>query len=141
MTLPNELPFFFLLSEKNLINIFLINIFYKFNSCFFLEYYVNLMYKERKSLRLAGYDYSSAGIYFITICTRDRVSSFGKITDTKITLSEIGMIARQFWLEIPNHFKHVSLDDFVIMPNHLHGILILDYSIVGTRHGVSLDFG
>jgi len=53
--------------------------------------------------------------------------------------SELGSIASQYWLEIPQHFPHVKLDEFVIMPNHIHGILILDYSLVGTRHGVSLQ--
>jgi REP element-mobilizing transposase RayT len=59
-------------------------------------------------------------------------------------LSEIGQIASKFWLGIPDHFPHVKLDEFVIMPNHIHGLLILDYSLVGThfvgtRHGVSLQ--
>lgn len=53
-------------------------------------------------------------------------------------LSHIGSIASQYWIEIPKHFPHVRLDEFVIMPNHLHGILILDYSCVGARHGVPL---
>lgn len=97
------------------------------------------MSKERKSIRLTNYDYSSEGVYFITICTENRHSFFGRVEDSKITYSEIGLIAHQYWLEIPNHFSHVELDDFVIMPNHIHGILNLDYSKMGTRHGVSLQ--
>ena len=54
-------------------------------------------------------------------------------------LSEIGSIASQFWMEIPNHFAHTRVDEFVVMPNHLHGIIILDYSHVGSRHGVTLQ--
>ena len=54
-------------------------------------------------------------------------------------LSEIGLIASKYWLEIPDHFHHVKLDEFVVMPNHIHGILILDYSMVGPRHGVALQ--
>jgi putative transposase len=96
------------------------------------------MNKERKQIRLTDWDYSSEGIYFITICCRDRQSFFGKINNNEMILSEIGLIASQYWLEIPDHFPHVLLDEFVVMPNHIHGILILDYSIVGTRHGVSL---
>jgi hypothetical protein len=52
--------------------------------------------------------------------------------------SEIGSITSKYWLEIPDHFPHVKLDEFVVMPNHIHGIIILDYSLVGSRHGVAL---
>jgi REP element-mobilizing transposase RayT len=97
------------------------------------------MNKDRKLLRLADWDYSSDGIYFITICCKDRQSYLGSISNNEIVLSEIGLIASQYWLEIPDHFPHVKLDEFIIMPNHIHGILILDYSLVGTRHGVSLQ--
>jgi putative transposase len=95
--------------------------------------------KKRKSIRLPDFDYSSAGYYFITICCRNRENYFSKIIDQKIILSEIGKKAYDFWLEIPAHFNHVKLDDFIIMPNHIHGILILNYSDAGTRHGVSLQ--
>jgi putative transposase len=53
-------------------------------------------------------------------------------------LSEIGLIASQYWSEIPVHFPHVKLDEFIVMPNHIHGLLFLDYSLVGTRHGMTL---
>jgi REP element-mobilizing transposase RayT len=95
--------------------------------------------KERKHLRLTDWDYSSEGVYFTTICCKDRQSYFGSISNNEIVLSEIGLIASQYWLEIPDHFPHVKLDEFIIMPNHIHGILILDYSLVGIRHGVSLQ--
>lgn len=97
------------------------------------------MYKERKSLRLLNYDYSSEGAYFITICAKGKKPHLGKIIDSKIFLSDIGKIAEQCWLQIPEHFKHIRIDDFVVMPNHLHGILFIDYSLSGTRHGVSLQ--
>ena len=64
---------------------------------------------------------------------------FGEIIDKKMTLNELGKMASLFWKEIHEHFSHVYLDEYVIMPNHIHGILILDYSAVGTRHGVSLQ--
>jgi REP element-mobilizing transposase RayT len=95
--------------------------------------------KKRKSIRLPDYDYSSAGYYFITVCCRNRENYFGDISNGKMVLSEIGKKASDFWLEIPVHFNHVKLDDFIIMPNHIHGILFLDYSDAGTRHGVSLQ--
>ncbi len=94
---------------------------------------------ERKNIRLKDWDYSSEGIYFLTICCRERKSFFGNIENNKMHLSEIGSIASRFWMEIPSHFPHVKLDEFVIMPNHLHGIIILDYYIVGPRHGVALQ--
>ena len=108
------------------------------------------MHRDRKNIRLPGWDYSGEGVYFITICCYERESFFGRLIDDKIILSEIGEMASGFWKEIPEHFNHVRLDEFVIMPNHIHGILILDYSLigkyntmrespVGTRHGVSLQ--
>jgi putative transposase len=97
------------------------------------------MLRERKNIRLKDWDYSSEGIYFLTICCRERKSFFGKIENNKMHLSDIGSIASRFWMEIPTHFPHVKLDEFVIMPNHLHGIIILDYTVVGLRHGVALQ--
>ena len=99
----------------------------------------HLMHGDRKHIRLPGWDYSSEGVYFITICCHEGESFFGKLIDNKMVLSEIGKMASYFWKEIPVHFKHVKLDEYVVMPNHIHGILILDYSLVGTRHGVSLQ--
>jgi putative transposase len=80
------------------------------------------------SMRLPSWDYGNDGFYFITICTQNKRHDFGKIVDENIELSEIGRLAEQFWLEIPNHFSFVQLDAFVIMPNHIHGILIIDKS-------------
>lgn len=75
------------------------------------------------SSRLLGYDYSQNGMYFITICTRDKEEFFGEIENGKMKLNEMGEIADQFWLEIPRHFPFVKLDQHIIMPNHVHGIL------------------
>ena len=94
--------------------------------------------KERKLLRLKNWDYSNEGIYFVTICCLSKQKFFGSIFDDQLSLSEIGKIASQYWHEIPAHFSHVKLDEFIIMPNHIHGLIILDYSIVGPRHGVAL---
>ncbi|MDR3559377.1 MAG: hypothetical protein P4L62_02845 [Candidatus Pacebacteria bacterium] len=79
--------------------------------------------KNRKPNRLRNYDYSQNGMYFVTICTKDREYFFGDIADQKINSSNIGIIAQRCWLEIPNHFPHIALDEFVIMPNHIHGII------------------
>jgi putative transposase len=97
------------------------------------------MNKERKHIRLSDWDYSSSGIYFITICCHDRQHFLGRIINNEINYSKIGLIAMQYWLAIPEHFPHVKLDEYIIMPNHIHGILILNNRSAGTRHGVSLQ--
>lgn len=84
------------------------------------------LFSERfliKSTRLKNWDYSKSGYYFLTICTINRINYFGHINDGKMILSDIGEIANQCWRKIPNHFPHVKLDEFVVMPNHVHGIV------------------
>ncbi len=78
------------------------------------------------SARLQAWDYGSNGSYFITICTKDREHFFGKIMDGKMQWNETGKLAEQYWMEIPNHFPFIELGNFVVMPNHVHGILIID---------------
>ncbi len=80
---------------------------------------------RRRSLRLKGYDYSQAGAYFVTICTRGRTCVFGDIALSIMQLNENGVIAQKAWNALPEHYHHVSLDAFVVMPNHVHGIIIL----------------
>ena len=94
---------------------------------------------RRKNIRLKDYDYSSNGSYFITICTKDRECYFGEIKDNKMGFSVIGEIAQKFIVEISNHFENVKLDEFIVMPNHVHCILNLREPNVGTRHVVSLQ--
>lgn len=84
---------------------------------------------HRQSTRLKNYDYASDGYYFATICVKNKIEYFGEITNGKMELSEIGKIANQCWLEIPKHFPSVKLDEHIIMPNHLHGILIIETSV------------
>ncbi len=78
-------------------------------------------------MRLHYWNYSSEGAYFITICCKDRIKHFGSIKGKQVILSEVGKIASQYWLQIHDHFQHVKVDEFIIMPNHLHGLLIVDY--------------
>lgn len=78
------------------------------------------------STRLKNWDYRNAGAYFITICCKDRECFFGEVKNEEMQLNEIGKMAEKYWLEIPGHFKNVRLGEFVIMPNHMHGILILN---------------
>lgn len=82
-------------------------------------------YKIQKQFRLKGWDYGAEGYYFVTICTKDRENFLGKIKDQEIKLSAVGILAQQFWLEIPKHFPNIELDYFVIMPNHIHGIIVI----------------
>ncbi len=80
---------------------------------------------RRRSIRLRGYDYAQPGAYFVTICTYRRQPLFGEVVDGEMRLNAAGRVARRCWLEIPQHFPHVQLDEFVIMPNHVHGILVI----------------
>lgn len=72
---------------------------------------------HRRSIRLKGYDYSQVGAYFVTICTNNRESFFEN--------ESIKEIAEKYWKEIPNNFKNIELDEYIIMPNHLHGIIVI----------------
>lgn len=81
---------------------------------------------HRRSIRLQDYDYRDSGAYFITICTFGRESSLASIGDGEIILFPFGRIVEQCWLELPKRFSNVSLDAFVIMPNHLHGIIVIE---------------
>ena len=80
---------------------------------------------HRRSIRLQGYDYSGEGLYFITICTQNRLCLFGDVVNHKMILNNAWQVAHNCWLEIPKHFPHVVLHEFVIMPNHVHGIIEL----------------
>lgn len=81
------------------------------------------------SARLQNWDYGSNGSYFITICTQNREHFFGDIADGIMHLNEIGRLAEKFWLEIPDHFPFIELGNFVVMPNHTHGILIINKGV------------
>jgi len=81
---------------------------------------------RNSSIRLQHWDYSQAAKYFITICTKNRIPYFGHIQGDVMVLSDIGEMAKKYWLEIPNHFPFVKLDAFVVMPDHIHGIIIID---------------
>lgn len=78
------------------------------------------------STRLQTWDYSKNGAYFITICTQNQEHFFGNIQNGTMQLSEIGKLAEKYWLEIPKHFPFIELGNFVVMPNHFHGMLIIN---------------
>lgn len=98
--------------------------------------------RNRKSIRLKDFDYSQNGTYYITICTKNRENLFGDIINDKMIFNKYGKIAENVWLEIPVHFPYVVLDEYIIMPNHIHGILIVDVGnrqmSVRNRHACSL---
>lgn len=88
-----------------------------------------LLFKNKyrvESLRLKNWDYSSNGKYFITINTQNSKNYFGKIINKKVILNNIGKIAEKYWKEIPNKFQNAIIDEFIIMPNHIHGIIIIN---------------
>ena len=79
--------------------------------------------RERKLNRLNVWNYNSSGYYYVTINTKRSIHFFGHIQNGKIKLSEIGRIAHQCWIKLSDHFNYISLDKFIIMPNHFHGII------------------
>lgn len=80
---------------------------------------------HRRSIRLRGYDYSQAGMYFVTVCTQGRLCLFGDIADGVMNLNDSGKMVRATWDEIPAHYAGVEIDRFAVMPNHVHGIITL----------------
>ncbi len=84
-------------------------------------------FSHRRSIRLRHYDYDNYRAYFVTICTHQKQCIFGERLQRNMRLSNLGAIAYNYWLKIPQHFSHVTLDIFVIMPNHIHGIVWLNH--------------
>ena len=85
--------------------------------------YTNINRRKRKRNRLQNYDYSQNGYYFVTICAQNREEFFGKIKNNKMILNEYGIMAKKFLLDIPNHFSNAQIDEFIVIPNHIHGIV------------------
>ena len=90
---------------------------------------------QRKSLRLHGYDYSRPGFYFVTICTRYHTHWLGDFANNQIVLSTAGTILQSVWNTLPDRFPGLKLDQFVVMPNHVHGIIILTEYIQYSKPG------
>ena len=83
---------------------------------------------HRRSIRLRGYDYSSPGRYFVTICANDHLHLFGKLLEGAMHLNDVGQMVRSVWTEMPNRYSNCQADAFVIMPNHVHGVIVIDRS-------------
>ncbi len=94
--------------------------------------------RHRRSIRLKEYNYNHAGAYFVTICTQNRECLFGDIADGKIVLNDFGRIVLEFWNGLTERFLEIELDAFVVMPNHIHGIILItgavDANGVGAIH-------
>ena len=93
---------------------------------------------HRRSIRLCNYDYSRAGAYFITVCTRNRECLLGDMVEGRMYLNEVGRLAQAAWEELPLHYPHVDLDVWKIMPNHVHGIVVLTAEGVESHEGAGL---
>ncbi|PZS04712.1 MAG: transposase [Chloroflexi bacterium] len=91
--------------------------------------------RGRPSLRLPDYDYAQLGAYFVTICTLDRVCCFGRIIDGESRLNDAGNMVSAVWVALPQRFAHIILDAFIVMPNHLHGIVMIQEYRAGQALG------
>ena len=80
---------------------------------------------DRRSVRLRSFDYTQCGAYFVTICAWERRSLFGEVVDGQVGLNALGNVVEETWLAIPSHFPGVELDASVVMPNHIHGIIVV----------------
>ncbi len=98
---------------------------------------------HRRSIRLPGYDYAQPGAYFVTICTEGRERLFGEIVGDEMAPNEAGRMIDAWWRRIPEKFPSCNADAFVVMPNHLHGVIVIDHDTVGAdprvrpRHGAA----
>ena len=83
------------------------------------------MTRRRRPLRLPAYDYAQPGAYFITLCTYRRLPLFGEIIEDRMRLNDVGQAVQSCWAELPLHFPHVEVDAFIVMPNHIHGVIMI----------------
>jgi len=97
---------------------------------------------HRHSIRIRGYDYSQAGLYFVTICTQNRLCLFGEIEKSKMQLNDAGIMIEHQWQELIYHFDNIKLHQFIVMPNHFHGIVeSVGVPLVGTQNTERLPKG
>jgi putative transposase len=96
---------------------------------------------HRQSMRLQGFDYSSAGAYFITLCTQNRVCLFGDIVDGAMVLNAAGQMIDAWWITLNQKFPGIQTDESVVMPNHFHGIVVINPPPVGAAPCVCPDPG
>ena len=99
--------------------------------------------KRRRSLRLRGYDYSKPGAYFVTICTRNRLPIFGRVDQGRMLLNNCGKIATSKWERLHERFPEIEIDEFIVMPDHIHGIIVIPdpAGVVGANHAGANSVG
>jgi REP element-mobilizing transposase RayT len=90
---------------------------------------------NRQSIRLPNYDYASNGAYYVTLCTQNRSLLFGQVSDATMHLSPLGRMVHKAWHEMPQFDPRISLDEHIVMPNHLHGIILIDRYSGSDPHG------
>ena len=95
---------------------------------------------HRQSMRLPGFDYSAAGAYFVTLCSQNRVCLFGHIAEGSLALNAAGQMVDSWWMALSQKFPEIQTDESIVMPNHFHGIIVLNPS-VGADPGVCPKFG
>jgi REP-associated tyrosine transposase len=93
--------------------------------------------RQRRPLRLHGFDYAQPGLYFVPVCTHNRECLLGEVEGGQMRLSEVGRIVERIWQELPGRFPSVSTDAFVVMPNHVHGVIALGASRAGLPEGAA----
>lgn len=94
---------------------------------------------NRRSIRLKGYDYRDGGMYFVTICTRNMECVFGDIRNGIMGLNDIGCVVADCWQQIPTHFPSIELDSWIIMPNHIHGLIYIEDHFIRTNDACTGD--
>ncbi len=102
----------------------------------------NIDHLHRRSIRLIGYDYSQAGAYFVTICTHDRAYLFGDVVNGQMVLNDAGMVVADEWMHTQVLRPYVQMDEFVVMPNHFHGIIVITRDMKpddGATHDITAD--
>jgi putative transposase len=100
------------------------------------EHFFAAISSMKKSIRLKNYDYSSNGVYFITFCTKNRVPYFGKIIGGQMFLSEMGLIVKNFIEEIRKHFPFAELGEYIVMPDHVHFILVINKGLYNSNRWI-----
>ena len=96
---------------------------------------------HRRSIRLKGYDYTQPGAYFVTIVTQHRECLFGEIVNSQMVFNEAGRMIKTVWDAIPQHHPGIETDAFVIMPNHIHGIIVITAANASASVSISVGAG
>ena len=96
---------------------------------------------QRRSVRLRDYDYSSVGAYFVTVCTARRECLFGSVTEGQVELSRYGALAQECWAQMPSHAEGVVVEALVVMPNHVHAVMVFDVPLRPGANAGARSFG